>query len=346
MIKILAYGNKDSGCTWHRITLPLGFLPDTTAFLTNVMTANVLAKDDWQIFYYNRLSPFDNNWQAFKDQTGMKVVMDIDDWWVLPPNHLNYHHGFAERVESNLRNADLVTCTHERLAEKIRPFNENVVVLPNALPFGLNQYRDDRQPDIEGKIRLFWAGGISHVNDIEILRQPMKRIKTLPGIKAVIGGYSNTNQFTKDQWDKMVSAFTCGLQIEPVVLGSTTVDRYMDHFMEADIMLVPLEGTAWHGYKSNLKLLEAASKRIPVVVSKVHPYIEDNPPVFHVERQSGWYVGVKDLLDPELRLQMGNDLHDWAIKNFHLTDINIKRRSCFQNLLQPSKDISTTTMGM
>ena len=47
--------------------------------------------------------------------------------------------------------------------------------------------------------------------------------------------------------------------------------------------------------KSNLKLLEAGCKRIPVICSKVHPYIDGNLPVFHVERQSDWFDYVKDL---------------------------------------------------
>lgn len=336
-MRILAYGQRDSGCTWHRLTLPLGFMPGTVSHLTNIISAEVLDKG-WDIFLFNRTSQFDNKWDEFKKETGMKVVMDIDDWWVLPPSHINYdsYKQNQPRIENNLRNANLVTVTHTRLAEKVYPFNKNVAIMPNALPFGLNQYKDDRKESESGKIRIFWAGGISHVNDVEILRGPMKRIKTLPGIQACIGGYSNLNDYTKSQWDKMVSAFTCGLQIDPVVMESLPVNQYMDHFKEADIMLVPLEGAAWHGYKSNLKLLEAASKRLPVIVSKVHPYIEDAPPVLYVEKQSGWYVGVKALLDPELRKDMGNRLHEWALANFNLTDVNEKRKQCFQNLLKNS----------
>lgn len=336
MIKILAYGNRDSGCTWHRLTLPLGFMPECTSFITNFIGKEVLAKDIWQIFLYNRMSPFDNDWQNFRNDTGMKIVMDIDDCWDLPPGHINYetYRENKQRIEKNMRCADMVTCTHERLADKIRPLNSNVHVMPNALPFGLNQYKDDREPDPEGHTRLFWAGGISHMNDIEILRHPMQRIKALPNIKAVIGGYSNLNQYTKDIWDRMVSAFTCGLQINPVVLGSAPVDKYMDHFMNADIMLIPLERQLWTGYKSNLKLLEAASKRIPVIVSAVDPYLENNPPVIHVTKQACWYNGVKALLDPELRKQQGDELYNWAVKNYNLTDVNIKRRAAFVKLIR------------
>ena len=131
--------------------------------------------------------------------------------------------------------------------------------------------------------------------------------------------------------------------MNPVILESVGVDRYMDHFNYADIMLVPLEGAQWHSYKSNLKLLEAGSKRLPVIVSKVHPYIEGNPPVFYVERQSGWFTGVKALLDPELRQAQGNALHDWAVKNFHIDTVNEKRKQCFQNLLKRSISTGTTT---
>lgn len=345
-MRILAYGQRISGCTWHRLTLPLGFMPGTKSHLTNLIGQDVIDKG-WDILLYNRTSQFDNNWDRFRKETNMKVVMDIDDSWILPPTHVNYseYRKNQIRIENNIRNADLVTVTHSRLAEMCYPFNRNVEIMPNALPYGLNQYKDDRVPTPDGKVRLFWAGGISHVTDVEILRNPMKRIKTLPDIQAVIGGYSSDNADTKEKWDKMVSAFTCSLRIDPVILPSLPVEKYMDHFQHADIMLVPLEDNAWHSNKSNLKLLEAGSKRIPVLVSKVHPYIDGNPPVMYVERQSGWYVGVKVLLDPELRTAMGNELHKWAVKNFNLFDINKKRYQCFQNLLTHSKDTSTITTG-
>jgi glycosyltransferase involved in cell wall biosynthesis len=377
-MRVLAFGNQHSGCMWHRVAMPLGFMNDIEAHLTNVPTQEIMAKH-WDILLYNRLCPFDRDWDAFRKTDGtshIKIVMDLDDWWVLPPSHVNYPHykNLQPRIENNIRNADLVTVTHERLAEKVRPFNENVVIMPNALPFGQNQYTDDQVPS--DKFRLFWAGGISHVRDLELLRNPMKRIKTLGGIETVIGGYAGlskeelaelwvnfkkseteedqvkwmvkiqNDKETKYNWDRMISAFTCSLTIPGKVLQSLPVHEYMNHWLHADVLLVPLEDTPWHGMKSNLKLLEAASKKIPVICSKVQPYIEGNPPVLWVESQGDWFKHVKDLkYSKELRAEMSTRLWEWA-QQFDLMKVNEKRRQCFQNLLKPSNGINTITSSM
>ncbi len=44
-------------------------------------------------------------------------------------------------------------------------------------------------------------------------------------------------------------------------------------YLESDIKLIPLRKSTFNGYKSNLKILEAAGKGIPVIVSKVNPYL-------------------------------------------------------------------------
>lgn len=54
------------------------------------------------------------DWNKFREMTGAKVVMDIDDYWHLPPNHILYHqyHDIAPLIRANLCAADLVTVTN------------------------------------------------------------------------------------------------------------------------------------------------------------------------------------------------------------------------------------------
>lgn len=333
-MRILGYSHKDSGCGYHRVFLALGYLTkiqDITGYVSNYITDEKLS-EGWDIFLFNRISHFDNDWNKIKG-LGIKVVMDIDDDWTLPPNHINHdeYKQMSARIESNLLNADLVTVTHERLANKVIEFNSNVVVIPNGLPFGEMQYTSDKIPCND--IRLFWAGGISHANDIEILRNPMKRISSIKGIQTVIGGYSNANEHSKQVWDRMVSSFTNGLRIPGAVLTSLPTNEYMNHFSHADIMLLPLEKTEWHSMKSNLKLLEAACKGIPVICSKVLPYTQHYPPVLWVEKQSDWFKHVNDLVnDKAMREDYGKRLIEWA-EQFDLRIISKKRLLCYQNLL-------------
>lgn len=330
-MRILGISNPESGCGYHRVVNPLAFM-EGTRYITNNPTSEIM-EQGWDIILFNRTSPFDDYWQTAKNITGAKVVMDMDDDWVLPPGHVNYYEYAAlqPRIEENLRSADLVTCTHERLAARCREFNDNVVIVPNALPFGKGQYNEERLPS--ESLRLFWAGGISHINDIELLRNPMKRIKNIPGISCTIGGYNSGNVFSRVQWDKMVSAFTCGLQIPGSVLHSLPVDQYMNHFIHGDVMLLPLEESRWHSMKSNLKLLEAGAKRMPVIVSKVDPYIDYDPPVFYVERQGDWFEYVNHFSRNRDAVNLwGDKLHEWA-KQFDLLKVNEIRKECYSQLL-------------
>lgn len=90
----------------------------------------------------------------------------------------------------------------------------------------------------------------------------------------------------------MISNFTCGLK-----LGDTRrflpVTEYMNFYNDADCSIVPLRATKFNSMKSNLKLLEAASKKIPVIGSNVEPYL--NSPMIQVNQQGDWYKEIKKL---------------------------------------------------
>lgn len=330
-MKILGLSDKESGCGYHRVCNPLGYIP-ATRYITNKIQEGVLELK-WDIILFNRIAEIDHDLENVRNITGAKIVVDLDDDWVLPPAHLNYelYVELRQRIENNIRNTDLVTVTHERLADRCYQFNRNVEVIPNAVQFGEDQYTEER---IESdSFRLFWAGGISHVNDMEILRNPMKRISSLKGISTVIGGYSYTNDVTKMCWDRMVSSFTSSLKIPGLVLTSLPVTEYMNHFNHADCLLLPLEDSKWHTMKSNLKLLEAAAKKIPVICSRVNPYLDFDPPVFYVERQGDWFKHVNFLLkNKEAATLMGNKLYEWA-QQFSMKRVNEHRLKCFQSLL-------------
>jgi hypothetical protein len=56
-------------------------------------------------------------------------------------------------------------------------------------------------------------------------------------------------------------------------------------------------------------------------------------PVFWVEHQSDWYKHLKFLINNKnARLDYGEKIYEWANKKYHLKDINIGRKSTFENL--------------
>ena len=328
-LNIIGLTNKDSGCGYHRVILPLAFMDDIKGYVTNFITED--KTDDWDILLYNRICQYDLNWNETKELLGCKVVMDIDDHWKLPFNHLNYeaYQSMGERIEHNLMQADLVTVTNSNLLNKVKQFNDNVVVIPNCLPYGLNQFTDARVAS--NKVRLFWCGSVSHENDIKILREPLKRLTG--NIQMIMGGYNDSDPLTKSIWDRMFSMFAG--KHDSIKLPSTSPTTYMDMYNYADIVLIPLEDSDWHGCKSNLKILEAAAKRLPVICSNVAPYNMDaDAPVLWVNNQKDWFKYINLLINnPSLRENLGNELYAWASKRYNFKEINQQRFNAYKSII-------------
>jgi glycosyltransferase involved in cell wall biosynthesis len=330
-MKILGIAHPNSGCGYHRIVLPLMMMEGIEGICTNKPTDEVLS-EQWDVLFYNRVSMFDNSLEETKKRLGCKIVVDMDDSWLLPTNHLNYYdyQDMNAQIENNLRVADLVTCTNEKLANLIKKLNENVVIIPNAIPYGYHQFNDEKIED--EKLRIFWCGGITHEGDLELLKNPFRKLLIHKDkIKMVLGGYTATDELSKWLWDKMLSYFTNSMKLEFRALAGTSPNLYMDMYKNADIMVVPLLQSDWSACKSNLKLLEAATKGIPVICSKVEPYASDmDAPVLWVEKQSDWFKHLNFLINNKnARLDYGQNLKEWAARKYDFFAINNKRKTAF-----------------
>ena len=327
-LNIIGLTNKESGCGYHRVILPLAFMEGINGYVTNFITED--KTDGWDLLSYNRICQYDVNWNKTKELLGCKVVMDIDDHWVLPVNHLNYetYKDMGERIERNLMQADLVTVTNSNLLNKVKQFTDKAIVLPNSLPYGINQFTEQRT--YSDKVRIFWCGSVSHENDIKILREPLKRLTG--SIKMVMGGYNDTDPLTKSIWDRMFSMFAG--KHPSMKLHSTSPTNYMDMYNFADIVVIPLEDSDWHGCKSNLKILEAAAKKLPVICSNVAPYnLDTDAPVLWVNNQKDWFKYINLLINnPSLRIQLGNELYAWATKRYNFKEINEQRNVAFKSI--------------
>lgn len=333
-INILGMGSAQSGVTYHRVALPMGFMDNVGGLITNSIETDLVA-DKYDIFYYNRVNPYHELHNQIREKFGCKIVMDIDDDWDLPRTHLMYetYIHLNPKIIKNLQDADMVTCTHEKLAEKCRRYNSNVHIMPNALPYREDQFTNDRYMDED--IRIFWAGGITHGDDLKQLTYPIRRLKGQKGIKMVIGGYDPANETSIALWNEMINAFTANRTLNHEVLNAKPVLEYMELYRHADIMLVPLKPTEWASYKSNLKLLEAAVKGIPVICQAVEPYIFDkDAPVLWVHKAEDWYKHMNFLIhNKNAREDYGQKIHQWGIENYNLRAINKTRRAAFANLV-------------
>ncbi|MEJ0081554.1 MAG: hypothetical protein WDM78_11565 [Puia sp.] len=74
-----------------------------------------------------------------KAKYNFQVCFDMDDYWELNPRHMLKREWDAKKLDKTfpqiMGKMEAITVTTERLADKVRPINPNVYVIPNAVPF-------------------------------------------------------------------------------------------------------------------------------------------------------------------------------------------------------------------
>lgn len=327
-MRIIAFVNKDSGPSYHRIAMPLLLMEGVDVFITNDLQVEHFEKG-CDIFMYNRVLPDHAAAKIgeLKNKYGFRTVVDVDDYWELDPHHICYDEyreiEFAKMQVWHIEGADLLFTTHERLAEAIRPYNSNVHILPNAIP---RQGQFDIQGVPSNKVRLFWQGSITHREDIRLLGKPVVSIASIADkIQMVMGGFRQHDA----EWAAMADMFTYKLKHAYRLIEGAHVAQYYAAYAHADICLVPLVNSPFNRMKSNLKILEAANMGLPVIASNVHPYI--GMPVNLCSNSRDWIGHIKRLVQwPERRKEEGERLTEFCNKHYNFHKINNERRQILE----------------
>jgi hypothetical protein len=238
--------------------------------------------------------------QRFRD-SGTKIVVDMDDnFHAIPPAHPGYksigkgNPAFLAEVEKCFRAADLVTTTTTKMAEYLGDYNANIKIIPNGWS-RKSKYWDWRLGERE-EINIGWLGTITHREDFLIVKDPLTRIlKSHPQTRVVIGGDPHIYDMFEKAVPERQKLFLPGVPYEyyPHLLG------YMD------IMVVPLQNNTFNQYKSDIKLVDAAAKRIPYIASSLHFYKEWGVGGLIVDGSQGFLDGLDRLiLDQDCRKEL------------------------------------------
>jgi hypothetical protein len=146
-----------------------------------------------------------------------------------------------------------------------------------------------------------------------------------------ICGLDDPNAYSRMIWHKMIHYFTAGLKLGDVK-RALPVREYMNFYNEADCSIVPLVHSRFNSMKSNLKVLEAACKKIPVIVSNVPPY-DTSAEAIKINFQSDWYREVKKVAtDSIYRSEKGLANYEWCNENFNLHKVNELRKQLYQSV--------------
>jgi glycosyltransferase involved in cell wall biosynthesis len=238
---------------------------------------------------------------------GLKIVLDIDDYWRLPVGHAMYKKMETQfqTLISRLQIADLVTTTTTNLAKEIFKYNKNVKVLENAINPLEEQYISS--PIQSEKTRVGWVGGSSHLEDLRGLKSLVNHLATKHSneVQMVMAGFNNqvknieTGEVTTSRrpevWMQCEMIFTNRYQIKnqeylhflldaregefPGVenefykrIWTRPIQSYATAYNEIDIVLAPLKDNTFNKMKSQLKVIEAGFHKKPLIASELYPY--------------------------------------------------------------------------
>lgn len=232
-----------------------------------------------------------------------KLVYEVDDD-MLQVDPSGLPHLYDERVRESIRRClrlcDAATTTNEYLADTLRPFCENVFILPNYVKAGLLDIQRPRPK----RLTVGWAGGTSHLIDMveiqDVLRDTLTR-----------------NPDIDMHW--------VGFDFSPL-LGDlryrcrrTNWTQDVGHYyrkIDFDIAIAPSADIPFNRSKTPIRALEMAALGIPIVAQNRLPYSEfvvDGKTGFLVDTADEWRDRLHDLIvDDGLRAELGANAREQA----------------------------------
>lgn len=261
---------------------------------------------------------------------GIKTIMDIDDYWDLGMHHpqaaSQRQYRIDKLIQQNLVNFDYVTTTTPFFADKIRRFNKNVYIFPNAINPEDERFKINKQPS--KFLRVGMIMGSTHEYDVALLNN----ISALPAdvldkIQFVLCGFDlrgTIKIINKDtgevqerpiqpresvwyRYEKMVTdnyrivdkdykefleLFLNNVQYPNVEnehykrCWTKDINHYYSHYNEIDVLLAPIEKNDFNFVKSPLKVAECAFSHTAIIASDYGPYTLDL--VSAREKGGGW----------------------------------------------------------
>jgi glycosyltransferase involved in cell wall biosynthesis len=300
-----------AGCGYYRIAQPLSNLP-RDRFAPEA--SNQIEHDFWQRFDVvigQRVAKdgASQTWQRVCADPDVKAIYELDDdFWALHesnPAHSFFNEpGVQARMEANVAAAQVVTVSTEPLAERVRQWNPNVVVIPNFIDARVLSL--PRPEQAEETVTVGWAGSPTHGMDWAVAQREITRV--------ICGETSARMGF-------IGASFPAGLPRDKTrwVPWQEDMHTYYNHLAWTfDVGIAPLAHHPFNRSKSHIKALEYAAAGIPIVASDEEPYrgfVKHGETGFLVKQDHEWGVYLRKLIkDRDLRVTMGEAARKHAAK--------------------------------
>lgn len=313
-MRIRSWTSADGGCGYYRLSMIFGelsrhghttrippeprlILPADEALDTDVLVCQRLAAQPAFAEFQHRA--------ALVRAGGGGVVYELDDdIWSIdvanPALAAYLHPQVGDYAERFVAECDLVTCSTEPLAERLRQWNPNVVVLPNRIDAAVLDLPTLDRPS--GKIVVGWTASTSHTTDLRSVMRPWRDFFLgRPDVELHIMGADYRPMLElpgvrHTGWHKDLMAYYGAIDF--------------------DVGLAPLTPIEFNRHKSGNKAIEYAARGIPCVATDMEPYrdvVIDGVTGWLVRSPDEWGRRIGELADDEaMRVEMGANARKMA----------------------------------
>lgn len=249
---------------------------------------------------------------AHQQEHSKKIVVDCDDSLTIDSdNPFKADHDAMDApatIRKTIEIADLVTVTQGSLARQIESINKNVLVLPNYMD--MDVWDKPRLPAVSDRVRIGWAGSMTHLEDLKMIVEPLKQIKRdYPQVDLIFCGDPRIAESFGDV--KVETMLGVPFEVWPSRLNG----------MRLDIGLAPLRPTTFNKCRSNIKWLEYSINHVPGIYSPTaynFPDFDGNLGQI-AENDEQWYRNLENyVLHPWLRQEIGDHAYAWVRREFDL----------------------------
>jgi len=318
-MKILAVYTGE-GSKYHRVKLPLFFFKDHEIIFTDGLDEFLVEDIDVLWIHWNsKVQPI--YLSLFREKYKFKIILDIDDSWDIPLNHVSPNVGLSVKLSREYAKiADWVIVSNPRLAKEVEQVNLNIKIIPNHIPYGYDQFKlvtESRENFMNRRIKVGFFGGHNHYNDWMEIQGQINTLVKNPLFKEqadfYLCGYSPTNAW----WNKLKTKFPYAKLIQ-----GSKVENYMPVY-DLDISLCPLEDNHFNRCKSDLKILEAAARKAICVVDPIYKELSIHSDTYFVaESSKDWYKIPLDLISDKERLyDLKENSSQLVLKTEHINSL-------------------------
>jgi len=263
----------------------------------------------------------------FCKRNNIRVVFDTDDALdLVPRENLNYAalQGRLPVYDYMLRASDVVTTTTETLAEYLRGWNRNVVVLPNSV-----DPEEWEQQSRRAGTRVGWTGSATHFEDLAIVLDAVREVQKKHAFTFVLQGICTDptleefSEILSVRWSKAQWGTPLGKAIRRF-LDKVSEIRYEFHpnvpvreharkvcELALDIGIAPLNDDRFNHHKSCIKYYEYAMSGAVTVASHVVPYSMEVP-ITAKNRRDSWKEKLEYALTAD-RAALLKEQRDWVL---------------------------------